>query len=165
MLSHVRQEAGWHKASHKLSRTLNWSFVFIKVPENQSHMKSWPLTTASPTYWRRESDTHRSQPNGLIVHAPFLHSSPLWETRLLCMKVREILECKTMSVWSFYPQSPQAWTSQGLAKSCFLNECIQNESMSLWKKRAASTHSKNALNTDPGVVRKCFLFILLYFNF
>lgn len=163
-LSHVRQGAGGHKASHELSRILNWSFVFIKVPETQSHMKSWPFTAASPTYWREESDTHGSHPTRLLFPAPCLHSGPLWETPPLCLKVKEILEWKAMSVWLFYPQSPQ--TSQGLVKTLF-SQWIYTEWMrvSFKKRGAAFTHSKTALNTDPDVVRKCFLFILLYFNF
>lgn len=148
-LSHVRQEAGWHKASHKLSGTLNWSFVFIKVPENQSHMKSWPLTTAPPTYWREGLDAHSCQPIRLSFYAPCFHSG-----RPLCYSWRweTSLSGRPCLLWSFYPKKPPNMDLPGLSTKLKFSQwmCTEWMHISLGKKNSRfHTHSKTALNTDP----------------
>jgi hypothetical protein len=81
-------------------------FCFIQGLENKSHVKSWPLTTTSPTYWWEKSDAHCSQPSAM--HVPCLHSGPPWKNFLLWLKVREIPECKIIFSSSFYHMLPNS---------------------------------------------------------
>lgn len=176
MLSHVRQEAGWHrKSKSQVVRTLNWSFVCISALKTQSHVKSRPLTPTSPTYWGENSDAHCSQP--VRLQTPCLHSSLPWDTSLLWLNLREILECKIWSWSPFYPYRPQTWTSWGLTQYLVVSQWMFTEGIKEWTnvaldKAAPSTSCITTLSTDPedrksnttGAVRKCFLFILLHLD-
>ena len=74
------QEQGDTESKSHVVRALNWSFVFIRALENQSHVKSWPLTSTSPTYWKENSHAHCSQPVRLLLACslpPLLPSSTL----------------------------------------------------------------------------------------